>query len=157
MADRLREFVQRMSSHMPAGGGGGGVGRALGLGAVGLSGLAYASTACLFNVEGGYRAVMYHRFGGVQERVRNEGTHIVLPWFQRVVLYDVRAKPRMIQSLTGSKGAPLSRCHGIFSLLPRSRLCLPRVASCGRAPARSAVGLSVLACLPRRPTVSHPV
>lgn len=107
MADKLREFVQRLSSNMPAGGGGG-LGRALGLGVVGLSGLAYGSSACLFNVEGGYRAVMYHRFGGVQERVRNEGTHIVLPWFQRAILYDVRAKPRMIQSLTGSKGALLS-------------------------------------------------
>eukprot|EP00967_Tisochrysis_lutea_P157688 scaffold320608_cov30-Tisochrysis_lutea.AAC.1 len=88
---------------MPAGGGG--VGRAMGLGVVGISGLAYASASCLFNVEGGHRAVMYHRFGGVQERVRNEGTHIVIPWFQRPILYDVRAKPRMIQSLTGSKGA----------------------------------------------------
>jgi hypothetical protein len=60
MADKIREFVSRMSANMPAGGGGG-MGKVLGLGAVGLTGLAYGSTACLFNVEGGYRAVMYHR------------------------------------------------------------------------------------------------
>lgn len=117
--DKAREFVQRMGANVPAGGGGGGM-RALGLGAVGLSGLAYGSTSCLFNVEGGHRAVMYHRFGGVQERVRTEGTHIVVPWFQRPILYDVRAKPRMIQSLTGSKGARYTQLH---ALLPCSAFC----------------------------------
>merc|ERR1712032_86252 len=45
----------------------------------------------------------FHRFGGVQQRVREEGTHILIPWFQRPILYDVRTKPRMIQSMTGSK------------------------------------------------------
>ena len=56
----------------------------------------------LFNVEGGHRAVMYHRFGGVQERVRGEGTHIMIPWFQRPIIYYVRARPRIIQAMTGS-------------------------------------------------------
>lgn len=45
---------------------------------------------------------MYHRFGGVQERVRGEGTHIMIPWFQRPIIYDVRARPRIIQAMTGS-------------------------------------------------------
>ena len=97
----MREAAQRIFANLPSGGGA--PMGALGLGAVGLTGLAYGSANCLFNVEGGHRAVMYHRFGGVQQRVRGEGTHLVLPWFQRPVLYDVRAKPRMIQSLTGSK------------------------------------------------------
>ncbi|EOD25689.1 hypothetical protein EMIHUDRAFT_442545 [Emiliania huxleyi CCMP1516] len=101
MADKVREAAQRIFANLPSGGGA--PMGALGLGAVGLTGLAYGSANCLFNVEGGHRAVMYHRFGGVQQRVRGEGTHLVLPWFQRPVLYDVRAKPRMIQSLTGSK------------------------------------------------------
>jgi hypothetical protein len=33
-----------------------------------------------------------------------EGTHIMIPWFDMPVIYDIRPKPRMIQSLTGSKG-----------------------------------------------------
>ena len=103
--DKLREAIRKLAAAVPAGGGGT-AGRLMGLGAVGLTGLAYGGGNCLINVEGGHRAVMFHRFGGVQERVRGEGTHIIMPWFQRPILYDVRAKPRMIQSMTGSKGAP---------------------------------------------------
>jgi len=100
--DRLREALSRLSSTLgPAAGSA--LGRALGVGAVGVAGMAYGGSSCLFNVEGGHRAVMYHRFGGVQERIKSEGTHILIPWFQRPILYDVRAKPRMIQSMTGSK------------------------------------------------------
>ena len=47
--------------------------------------------------------VMFHRFGGVQKRVRVEGTHLMVPWFQRPIIFDVRAKPRMIQAMTGSQ------------------------------------------------------
>merc|ERR1719353_407756 len=75
----------------------------LGVGVAGAGMLAYGGGSCLFNVEGGHRAVMFHRFGGVQQRVRGEGTHIILPWFMRPIIYDVRAKPRMIQSMTGSR------------------------------------------------------
>ena len=46
---------------------------------------------------------MFHRFGGVQKRVRVEGTHLMVPWFQRPIIFDVRAKPRMIQAMTGSQ------------------------------------------------------
>lgn len=77
--------------------------KGLGLVTVGATGLAYGGSNCLFNVEGGHRAVMFHRFGGVQQSVRAEGTHILIPWFQRPIIYDVRTKPRMIQSMTGSK------------------------------------------------------
>ena len=59
----------------------------------------------LFNVEGGHRAVMFHRFGGVQQGVRAEGTHLLIPWFQRPIIYDVRARPRIVQAMTGSHGA----------------------------------------------------
>jgi len=100
--ERLREALSRLSSALgPAAGSA--LGRAMGVGAVGVAGVAYGGSSCLFNVEGGHRAVMYHRFGGVQERVKKEGTHILVPWFMRPIIYDVRAKPRMIQSMTGSK------------------------------------------------------
>jgi len=107
--DKVREAVQRLVGMMPQGlpsgppGGIGMAGRLLGAGAVGVTGLAYGGSSMLFNVEGGHRAVMFHRFGGVQERVRAEGTHILVPWFMKPIIYDVRAKPRMIQSMTGSR------------------------------------------------------
>jgi prohibitin 2 len=99
--ERLREIIQRLAANAPAGGGM--AARILGVGAVGVTGLAYGGSNCLVNVEGGHRAVMFHRFGGVQQGVKAEGTHIIVPWFMRPVIYDVRAKPRMIQSMTGSK------------------------------------------------------
>lgn len=83
--------------------GGGMATRALGFGAVGVSALAYGGGNCLMNVEGGHRAVMFHRFGGVQQGIKAEGTHIIIPWFMKPIIYDVRAKPRSIQSMTGSK------------------------------------------------------
>ena len=54
-------------------------------------------------MEGGHRAVKYSRVGGVQDRVYAEGTHINIPWLETPIIYDVRAKPRNIASLTGTK------------------------------------------------------
>merc|ERR1719460_3055981 len=46
---------------------------------------------------------MFNRFGGVSDSIKAEGTHILIPWFQRPIVYDVRTRPRMIQSMTGSR------------------------------------------------------
>ncbi|KAI8622275.1 band 7 family-domain-containing protein [Chytriomyces sp. MP71] len=69
--------------------------------ALGVAGIAFSQS--IFNVDGGHRAVMYSRVFGVKNTVYNEGTHLMLPWFETPVLYDVRAKPRNIASLTGTK------------------------------------------------------
>ena len=45
----------------------------------------------------------YSRIFGVGDEVFSEGTHIRLPWLEQAVIYDVRAKPRNIPSLTGTK------------------------------------------------------
>ena len=57
----------------------------------------------LFNVDGGHRAVKYSRISGVSDTIYNEGTHLILPWFERAAVFDIRAKPHNISSLTGSK------------------------------------------------------
>ena len=36
-------------------------------------------------------------------QVYEEGTHLMVPWFDRPIIYDVRAKPVNIQSVSGSK------------------------------------------------------
>ncbi|KAI8808540.1 prohibitin-2 [Cladochytrium replicatum] len=54
-------------------------------------------------VQGGHRAVKFTRVGGVNDKVYEEGTHFLIPWFEYPILYDVRAKPRNIASLTGTK------------------------------------------------------
>uniref|UniRef100_A0A672M167 Prohibitin n=1 Tax=Sinocyclocheilus grahami TaxID=75366 RepID=A0A672M167_SINGR len=58
----------------------------------------------LFLVEGGQRAVVFNRIGGMQmDTVLSEGLHFRIPWFQYPIIYDIRVKPRKISSLTGSK------------------------------------------------------
>lgn len=58
----------------------------------------------LFLVEGGQRAIVFNRIGGMQmDTVLSEGLHFRIPWFQYPIIYDIRAKPRKIASLTGSK------------------------------------------------------
>ncbi|EIN13560.1 hypothetical protein PUNSTDRAFT_57475, partial [Punctularia strigosozonata HHB-11173 SS5] len=59
--------------------------------------------ASIYDVPGGYRAVMFDRFSGVGNTAKPEGTHFLVPWLQRAILYDVRIKPRNISTTTGSK------------------------------------------------------
>jgi len=56
-----------------------------------------------FTVEGGHRAIMFNRIGGIQKQVFPEGLHFRLPWFQYPVIFDIRSRPRKISSPTGSK------------------------------------------------------
>ncbi|MCJ1294585.1 Prohibitin-2, subunit of the prohibitin complex (Phb1p-Phb2p) [Xylographa carneopallida] len=62
-----------------------------------------AISNALFNVDGGHRAIKYTRVSGVQTEIFNEGTHFKIPWFETPIIYDVRAKPRNVASLTGTK------------------------------------------------------
>lgn len=57
----------------------------------------------LYDVKGGNRAVIFDRLSGVKETVISEGTHLLIPWLQRAIIYDVRTKPRNISTTTGSK------------------------------------------------------
>lgn len=57
----------------------------------------------IYDVRGGSRAVIFDRIAGVKEAVANEGTHFLVPWLQRAIIYDVRTKPRNISTNTGSK------------------------------------------------------
>jgi prohibitin 2 len=60
--------------------------------------LAWAAANSLFNVEGGHRAIVFNRLVGIKDEVYSEGTHLMVPWFERPVVYDVRARPSLIQS-----------------------------------------------------------
>ncbi|CAP60400.1 uncharacterized protein PODANS_1_6980 [Podospora anserina S mat+] len=90
----------RSGGRMPGGGGGiaGGV-AALAV----LGGGALLFQSALFNVDGGHRAIKYRRISGVSKDIYTEGTHFVVPWFETPIVYDVRAKPRNVSSLTGTK------------------------------------------------------
>ncbi|DBA78813.1 hypothetical protein WJX79_009293 [Trebouxia sp. C0005] len=70
---------------------------------IGGGALLYGVSNSLFNVEGGHRAIVFNRVTGIKEDVYEEGTHLMLPWFDRPIIYDVRTRPNVIQSTSGSK------------------------------------------------------
>jgi prohibitin 1 len=72
---------------------------------VSLFGFLAAATVAnsIYDVKGGSRAVIFDRIAGVKEQVVSEGTHFRIPWLQRAIIFDVRTKPRMIATTTGSK------------------------------------------------------
>lgn len=75
----------------------GGVSGALAVGA-------FTVNSCIYNVDGGERAVLFDTLrGGVLPDVRGEGTHFLVPVIQRPIIMDIRTKPREIPSVTGTK------------------------------------------------------
>ncbi|KAG7243785.1 hypothetical protein INR49_008309 [Caranx melampygus] len=137
----LRDLAGRMSS---SGGRGAGLGLKLLLGA---GALAYGVKEATYTVEGGHRAIIFNRIGGIQmDTVLAEGctsdtqaTYTTLyckqcvymwvisnksecdgrqkvkedPVVQYPIIYDIRAKPRKISSLTGSKDGEHSSASAV--------------------------------------------
>lgn len=68
---------------------------------VGLALAGGVANSALYNVDGGHRAVMFDRFRGVLPNVTGEGTHFMIPWVQRPIIYDIRARPKNVPSITG--------------------------------------------------------
>ncbi|CAL5221283.1 g3446 [Coccomyxa viridis] len=81
---------------------GGGVGRLATTVLIGGAAI-YGASQSLFNVEGGHRAIVFNRLTGIKEKVYEEGTHLMIPGFEWPYIYDVRARPNVIQSTSGSR------------------------------------------------------
>ncbi|RZF43489.1 hypothetical protein LSTR_LSTR001750 [Laodelphax striatellus] len=64
---------------------------------------AYGVSQSMFTVDGGHRAIIFSRIGGIQSEVFAEGLHFRIPWFQYPIVFDIRSRPRKISSPTGSK------------------------------------------------------
>jgi len=78
---------------------------------MGLGGLALVPALCLFDVDGGQRAVVLNMFSGVDDKVRGEGTHFRIPWVMQPKLYDIRLRPKLIQTTTGTKDLQMVTIH----------------------------------------------
>ncbi len=57
----------------------------------------------LFSAKGGHRAIVFNRLTGIKDEVYEEGTHLMVPWLERPIIYDVRARPNVITSQSGSR------------------------------------------------------
>ncbi|XP_038987025.1 prohibitin-1-like [Phoenix dactylifera] len=38
-----------------------------------------------------------------------EGTHLIIPWFERPIIYDVRARPHLVESTSGGRDLQMSK------------------------------------------------
>lgn len=75
-----------------------------GLKLLALAGAAgYGINQSMYTVEGGHRAIIFSRLGGIKNETFAEGLHLRLPWFHYPIIYDIRSRPRKISSPTGSK------------------------------------------------------
>ncbi len=59
---------------------------------VGLAVAGGVVQSALFNVDGGHRAVIFDRFAGVKQQVVGEGTHFMIPWVQKPIIFDIRSR-----------------------------------------------------------------
>lgn len=76
-----------------------------GLGATAIAGLGgawYLASNAVYTVDAGHRAIKFHRLSGMGTQYYTEGLQFKLPWFERPIIYDVRARPHTMNSLTGS-------------------------------------------------------
>lgn len=89
--------------------------------ALGVGGFVLSES--LYNVDGGHAAVIWHRFnGGVQPLTVGEGTHLRIPLVTYPTVFDVRLRPRVVASRTGTKD--LQQVQISLRIL-----CRPRVAA----------------------------
>jgi prohibitin 2 len=105
----FKSFVAKAAAQAPQGGNLGSGGSS-GLTVVALLGLAgYAGYNSMVTVQPGHAAVVYNRISGLNEiNTLHEGLNFVIPWLERAVVFDVRTRPKAIETQSGSKGECLS-------------------------------------------------
>jgi len=90
---RLQELVGKLAS----------TGTPLVAGGAVLVGGYYAVNNTIYTVDAGHMAIKYHRLSGISATTYREGVHFRLPWLERPIVFDVKARPHTMTSLTGSK------------------------------------------------------
>lgn len=62
-----------------------------------------AITQCFFTVDGGERGIIFDRFTGVKTKVYGEGWHLRIPFIQTPKIFEVRTRPKVIHSTSGTR------------------------------------------------------
>jgi len=78
---------------------------------LGLGVAAFLPSVCLFDVDAGERVVVLNMLSGVEEKVRSEGTHFKVPWLMQPKWYNIRIRPKLIQTTTGTKDLQTVTIH----------------------------------------------
>eukprot|EP00439_Symbiodinium_sp_Y106_P020407 s1805_g2.t1 len=78
-------------------------GTPLAAGAAVLAGAGYVVTNSIYTVEAGHMSIKYSKFFGIGNQTFREGVHFMMPYFERAIIFDVRARPHMVTSNTGTR------------------------------------------------------
>ncbi|XP_032774156.1 prohibitin-like [Rattus rattus] len=74
---------------------------------IGKFGLALAVAggvnSALYNVDAGHKSVIFDLFRGVQDIAVGEGTHFLIPWVQKPIVFDCCSRPLNVPVITSSK------------------------------------------------------
>jgi len=75
------------------------------LGFLGLTmmGVGVIGTRFIFVVDGGERAVIFNKLKGLQDKIYGEGMHFKIPIIYTPRYFEIRSRPRLISSTTGTK------------------------------------------------------
>jgi prohibitin 1 len=57
----------------------------------------------MFTVGAGHRAIIWDRGDGLKDEVKGEGSFLLIPFWQQAFHFDVRTRPKTINTETGSK------------------------------------------------------
>ncbi|CAF1327459.1 unnamed protein product [Rotaria sordida] len=57
----------------------------------------------LYNVDDGHQDVIFDHFQSVKLDVIEEGTHFMISWLHRPIIFDIRTRPRSVPSITEIK------------------------------------------------------
>ncbi|CAF1368962.1 unnamed protein product [Rotaria sordida] len=57
----------------------------------------------LYNVDDGHQDVIFNHFQSVKLDVIEEGTHFMISWLHRPIIFDIRTRPRSVPSITEIK------------------------------------------------------
>lgn len=60
-------------------------------------------TFCTFVVDGGEKALIFNKIGGLKQKVYGEGLHFKIPFLQDPIHFDVRLTPNVLETKTPTK------------------------------------------------------
>jgi prohibitin 1 len=75
----------------------------LGFLGIAMMGVGVIGTRFIFVVDGGERAVIFNKLKGLQDKVYGEGMHFKIPVIYTPRYFEIRSRPRLISSSTGTK------------------------------------------------------
>jgi len=71
--------------------------------AVAASSAGFVVSQCSYVLYPGDAAVIYNRLQGVEDTVKYEGFHLKIPFLQYPKVYDIKLRPAVIETMTGTK------------------------------------------------------